>query len=103
MLAIEEQVLAIKQRWQARGYSCELQVDPPGRRFEGYVHEVDELLLLLSGQLEVEIDGEVSQPKPGMECFIPAGAVHSVRNIGPEESCWLYGYDQKGTDPAAED
>ena len=82
----------IAQDWTARGFSCGLWVDPPGQRWEGFVHDTDELVLLIEGELELEIEGEVHRPQPGDELFIPAGARHSVRNIGGTTSKWLYGY-----------
>ncbi|WP_346836930.1 cupin domain-containing protein [Microbulbifer sp. SAOS-129_SWC] len=78
--------------WAARGFSCDLWVDPPGQRWEDFVHAVDELLMPVEGQLEVEIDGDLHRPRVGEELLIPAGAHHSVRNIGPVTARWLYGY-----------
>ena len=88
---------AIKQKqvskdWAARGFSCDLWVDPPGRRWEDFVHATDELVIVLEGELEFEIEGVVSRPKAGEEIHIPAGAVHSVRNTGDTTARWLYGY-----------
>ena len=82
----------VSKNWAARGFSCELWVDPPGQRWEGFVHNTDELVLVLEGELEFEINGEISHPKIGEELYIPAGAVHSVRNIGDSTARWLYGY-----------
>lgn len=78
--------------WSARGFSCALWVDSPGQRWEDFVHGTDELVIVLSGKLEFEIDGALSRPRAGEEVFIPAGAVHSVRNIGATTARWLYGY-----------
>jgi quercetin dioxygenase-like cupin family protein len=69
-----------------------LWVDPPGQRWEDFVHATDELVLVVEGELEFEINGVISHPKIGEELFIPAGAVHSVRNIGSQTARWLYGY-----------
>ena len=82
----------VSRDWAARGFSCALWVDPPGQRWENFVHSTDELVLVLEGKLEFEIDGKVSHPGTGKEIFIPAGAVHSVRNIGSSTARWLYGY-----------
>ena len=82
----------ISGAWAARGYSCNLWVDPPGQQWEDFVHGTDEVVIVLEGELEFEIDGEISRPKTGEEVFIPAGAVHSVRNIGGSTARWLYGY-----------
>jgi mannose-6-phosphate isomerase-like protein (cupin superfamily) len=48
--------------------------------------------MVVDGEVEFEIDGEIVRPPVGEEVLIPAGAVHSVRNIGKTTSRWLYGY-----------
>ena len=83
---------AIAKVWAARGFSCDLWTDPPGQRWENFVHETDELVIVINGDMEFEIDGEVSHPEAGKEVQIPAGATHSVRNIGQTTARWLYGY-----------
>ena len=82
----------VSRDWAARGFSCDLWVDPPGQRWEAFVHSTDELVLVLEGELEFEINGVISHPETGEELFIPAGTVHSVRNIGASTAQWLYGY-----------
>jgi quercetin dioxygenase-like cupin family protein len=81
--------------WRARGFSCELWVDPPGQRWEDFTHATDELVIVLEGEMEIEVEGEVHHPKIGEELVIPAQASHSARNIGTTTSRWLFGY--KGT------
>lgn len=86
---------AIHQSWTQRGFSCDLWVDPPGQRWEDFTHPVDELVTVLEGEVEFEIDGVVRHPEIGEELFIPAGALHSVRNRGNSTSRWLYGYRKR--------
>ena len=43
-----------------------------------------------------EIAGQLHRPQVGEEVLIPAGAVHSVRNIGHTTARWLYGYKRSG-------
>ena len=83
---------AVSRDWASRGFGCDLWVDPPGQRWEDFVHETDELVMVLEGEVEFEVDGVVSHPEPGVELYIPAGAVHSVRNMGATTARWLYGY-----------
>lgn len=78
--------------WQARGFSCGLWVDPPGQVWADYVHGVDELVMVVDGEVEFEIEGHRHRPAPGEELFIPAGARHTVRNVGGRTARWLYGY-----------
>lgn len=83
---------AVARGWRARGFSCGLWVDPPGQVWEDYVHDTDELVLLVEGRVEFEVDGRVHRPGVGEELLIPARARHTVRNLGPGQSRWLYGY-----------
>jgi quercetin dioxygenase-like cupin family protein len=83
---------AVQKDWQARGFSCGLWADPPGQVWEGYVHDADELFMLVEGTLELEVKGRVHRPSPGEEILIPAKARHSVRNKGSSTARWLYGY-----------
>ena len=83
---------AVARKWRGHGYSCGALVDPPGRAWEGYVHDVDELACVIEGRLAIEVAGESFAVEPGDEVFIPAHAVHSVRNVHPGATRWLYGY-----------
>lgn len=78
--------------WSERGFSCDLWVDSPGQRWEEFTHAADELVIVLEGEMEFEIAGEILHPGPGEELLIPAGAIHSARNLGQTTSRWLYGY-----------
>jgi quercetin dioxygenase-like cupin family protein len=50
------------------------------------------LVTVLEGQMEFEVAGVVHHPEVGEELLIPAGAVHSARNVGTTTARWLYGY-----------
>ena len=78
--------------WAKRGFSCDLWVDPPGQRWEDYVHGVDEVVYVAEGKLEFETEGKKQTLNPGDEAFIPAGSHHSVRNVGGTTARWYYGY-----------
>ncbi len=81
--------------WHRRGFSCDVWIDPPGRCWEDFVHDVDELVTPLDGPMEFEVEGIVYHLQPGDECFIPAGAIHSARNRSDRTVRWLYGYRQR--------
>ena len=81
--------------WAARGFSCELWVDPPGQRWQDFTHRTDELVLVLEGAMEFEVGDRVVRPALGEELLIPAGAVHSARNVGTTTARWLYGYKRR--------
>lgn len=82
----------IENDWEKRGFSCDLWTDTPGQRWEDFIHETDEIVTVLEGNMEFEVEGEVYHPAVGEELIIPAGAVHSARNIGKTTARWLYGY-----------
>lgn len=82
----------VRHNWKQRGFTCDLWVDPPGQRWENFVHTTDELVMVLEGSMEFEVNGKILHPQPGEEILIPAGAVHSARNIGKTTARWLYGY-----------
>jgi quercetin dioxygenase-like cupin family protein len=84
----------IEKEWVSRGFSFGVWIDPPGQMWNDFVHDVDELLMLVEGELELTIDGKRFYPQIGEEILIPAHANHSVKNIGNKTSRWLYGYRQ---------
>ena len=50
-MSTEEQV---KKRWQKKGFSFGVFVDPPGQRWENFSHPTDELFMLFFGELATE-------------------------------------------------
>lgn len=86
---------AVATRWRARGFSCDLWVDPPGQVWADFVHPVDELVMVVEGEVEFEIGGQVHHPARGEELRIPARTSHTVRTLGQGGSRWLYGYERK--------
>ncbi len=82
----------IAEEWLLRGFSCCQWVDPPGKRWEDYKHKIDELFMLLEGDVELEINGKLKKAKPNEIVLIPAHTRHSICNVGKNEARWLYGY-----------
>ena len=83
---------AIRDNWLGRGFSCDIWIDPPGKIWTDFVHDTDELLMLIDGEIELEMDGNILHPKIGDEVLILAGMSHTVRNIGSVTNHWFYGY-----------
>jgi mannose-6-phosphate isomerase-like protein (cupin superfamily) len=79
--------------WRARGYSCQPFADPPGRQWNDFVHEANELLTVLEGRLKLIVEGREAFLEPGDEAFIAKGERHSVHNAHGGVTRWLYGYD----------
>jgi len=84
--------------WTARLFGCDLWTDAPGQRWEDFTHATDELVTVLEGDMEFDVAGQVYHPRAGDELLIPAGAIHSARNIGGTTARWLYGYRAKTDD-----
>jgi mannose-6-phosphate isomerase-like protein (cupin superfamily) len=82
----------IERDWRARGFSCDIWSDPPGQVWADFVHASDELVMLIDGAIELRFGGRVLRPAPGEEILIPAGAAHTVINIGRTRNHWRYGY-----------
>src|SRR5262249_51247716 len=55
----------------------------PGVAFGNHTHPGEEIIYVLEGTLEYQIEGKPSVTlKPGEVLFIPAGTVHAARNVG---------------------
>jgi uncharacterized cupin superfamily protein len=82
----------IARDWAARGFSCDIWTDPPGRLWADFVHATDELVMLIDGDIELRFSGRVLRPPVGEEVLIPAGVSHTVINTGQTTNHWFYGY-----------
>jgi mannose-6-phosphate isomerase-like protein (cupin superfamily) len=82
----------IERQWRSRGFSCGIWTDPPGQIWVDYVHDTDELLMVLEGELELTMAGQTRRPQVGEEVLIPARTKHSVKNVGNVPNRWFYGY-----------
>lgn len=83
---------AVREHWARLGFSCELWIDPPSQVWHDFVHDVDELVLLLDGECQIEMAGRTVRLQRGAELRIPAGTRHTVRNCGTTPAKWLHGY-----------
>ena len=82
---------AIANNWHARGFSCGLWIDHSGREWTCHPSQTDELFMLMSGELELEMEDQTIQPSIGEEIRIPAGVSHTIRNLGGTTARWFYG------------
>ena len=55
-------------------------------------HPGEEIIYVLEGTLEYQIDGKPVTVKPGDVLFVPAGTVHSVTNVGSGNGAELATY-----------
>ncbi len=65
----------------------------PGAEFPSHSHPGEELVFIVKGALEYVVDGKPAvMLDTGDVLFIPAGAIHSVRNVGEKDAAELATY-----------
>ena len=65
----------------------------PGYVAPRHTHPGEEIIYVLEGTLEYEIEGETPRRvKPGDVLFVPAGAIHTAKNIGSGNGAELATY-----------
>lgn len=83
---------AIREDWATQGFSCEVWIDPPGQIWHDFQHDVDEMVVLLEGESQIDMNGRAIRMVAGDELLIPAGTLHTVRNCGSGPARWLHGF-----------
>jgi quercetin dioxygenase-like cupin family protein len=65
----------------------------PGVAFPNHSHPGEEIIYVLAGSLQYQLEGKAPVTlKAGEVFFIPAGAVHSARNVGTTSASELATY-----------
>ena len=64
----------------------------PGYASPRHTHPGEEIIYVLEGTLEYEIDGKPVRVKPGDVLFVPAGTPHLARNLGSTNGAELATY-----------
>ena len=64
----------------------------PGYVAPSHTHPGEEIIYVLEGTLEYQIGGKAVTVKPGDVLFVPAGTVHSAKNIGSTNGAELATY-----------
>jgi quercetin dioxygenase-like cupin family protein len=65
----------------------------PGAAFGRHRHPGEEIIYVLEGSLQYEIDGKPPVTlKAGDVLFIPAGTIHAARNVGADNAAELATY-----------
>jgi quercetin dioxygenase-like cupin family protein len=54
----------------------------PGYIAPRHTHFGEEIIYVIEGELEYQIDGKTFTVKSGDVLFVPAGVIHSAKNIG---------------------
>lgn len=64
----------------------------PGVAFPDHTHPGEEVIYVIEGTWEYEIDGKTVTAEAGDVLFVPAGVVHSARNAGTGNAAELATY-----------
>jgi quercetin dioxygenase-like cupin family protein len=64
----------------------------PGSVFPSHTHPGEEIIYVIEGAWEYEISGKPVKAKAGDVLFVPAGAVHSAKNVGTGNAAELATY-----------
>ena len=64
----------------------------PGAAFPRHTHPGEEIVNVLEGTLEYEVDGKPVTLKAGDVLFIPAGTIHAAKNVGSVNAAELATY-----------
>ena len=63
-----------------------------GYLFPSHTHPGEEIIYVIEGTWEYQIDGKLVQARAGDVLFIPAGTIHSARNAGTGNAAELATY-----------
>ena len=86
----------LEKKWTNKGFSFGVGTIRSGGAVDEAVHDdKDEMVLMESGEYEFIIDHESLFQRGGIEILIPAGATHTIKNIGSNDSKIYYGYKPK--------
>lgn len=64
-------------------------VEPGKRRHGAHTHKNDEIIFILEGKAEIEIDGKTQVVGPNTSVYYPKGSKHGLRNAGDEPMKYL--------------
>ena len=61
----------------------------PGGASPAHTHDREEVMVVLSGELTIDMGGEHHPLAPGDAVIVPSGTPHRVENAGAEPAEWL--------------
>jgi len=84
---------AVRHDFDGKREAIQVKVDfGPRAAFPKHSHPGVEIAYVLEGTMEYELDGKAVVLKAGDALYIPAGAVHSARNLGDGNAAELATY-----------
>ena len=83
----------LEKAWRKKGFSFAAGTIKSGDAVDDAVHiDQDELVLMEPGEYEFIIGTEEFRDHGNKEVLIPAGAHHTIKNIGANDSKIYFGY-----------
>lgn len=83
----------LEKNWIERGFSFGVGTIKAGDAVDEAFHDdKDELVLMESGEYEFTIGNETFRHNGNVEVRIPAGSIHSIKNLGRKDSKIYFGY-----------
>ena len=83
----------LEKDWTERGFSFAKGTIKAGDAVDEAFHEdQDELVLMETGSYEFSIGDDIFTQGGNIEVFIPAGSVHSIKNLGHQDATIYFGY-----------
>ena len=64
----------------------------PGASFPAHKHPGEEIIYVIQGKIEYQVEGKPITVKAGEVLFVPNGASHSARNVGEGPAAELATY-----------
>jgi len=74
----------MRAKLEARGYTVNTYIYPPGTCFPDHTHSVDKIDGVLSGQFKMTMRGQALVLSAGDCLVVPRGEMHSAEVIGSE-------------------
>ncbi|MDQ1923475.1 cupin domain-containing protein [Massilia pseudoviolaceinigra] len=83
----------VRHEFDSKREAIQVRVDfAPGASFPKHAHPGVEIAYVLSGTVEYEMNGETIRLQAGESLYIPAGAMHSAKNVAAGVSAELATY-----------
>lgn len=83
--------IELRKRLEEEGYSVFEWSDAPGTHYKAHRHAEDQSHWIISGELELRIQGETYTLRAGDRDFLPANTVHSAFVPGSQPVRYLIG------------
>ena len=88
---VAPRALELRRTLEEEGYSVFEWSDAPGTQYGAHRHAEDQSHWIISGELELRVQGEAYTLRAGDRDFLPANTVHSAFVLGSNPVRYLIG------------